>query len=234
MTGVNFSNIKLNNRIAYLLNTVSVVILLGCLITVIVRHFFTVDKIIINGELHHITPVQLSYVAHNRLHGTFFTLDISELKAEFAALPWVRHVSLKRHFPHTIEVSIEEYKAVARLGGDDLLAEDGEIFDGADNNPLLPTFYIATPDTAMVLAKYQQIQTVLAKHHDTVAKLWLLTPKITRFTTRNNLAITICDNDLTAKLGILNNYWDRIYALNPKLISVNLCYKNALAINSSK
>ena len=122
LASLSFANVKLKNRIAYLLNTLSVVILLFCSLNYIVKHWFTVDKIIIDGQLQHITPVQLSYVAHNRLHGTFFTLDIGELKAEFEALPWVRQVSLKRHFPHTVVVTIEEYKAVARIGEEDLLA----------------------------------------------------------------------------------------------------------------
>ena len=116
-----FDNIKRNNRLAYLINFLSVMILLFCGGLYTVKHWFTVEKIVITGNIEHVTPVQLSYIAHNKLHGTFFTLDIAELKDEFQALPWVRKVSLQRHFPHTIVVTLEEYNVIARIGDDALL-----------------------------------------------------------------------------------------------------------------
>lgn len=207
-------------------------ILLFCFGLYLVKHWFTVDKIIITGDIKHVTPVQLSYIAHNKLHGTFFTLDIAELKEEFQSLPWVRKVSLKRNFPHTIVVTIEEYKAIARIGDDALLSNDGQVFGAADDSLGLPTFYVEPSSSALALSKYQQIQTVLVQHNDSLVNLWLDSPKIARFVTAKNLTITICDEDLSAKLALLNRDWDKLYQLNPQLKSINFCYKNALAINS--
>lgn len=207
-------------------------ILLFCFGLYLVKHWFTVDKIIITGDIKHVTPVQLSYIAHNKLHGTFFTLDIAELKEEFQSLPWVRKVSLKRNFPHTIVVTIEEYKAIARIGDDALLSNDGQVFGAADDSLGLPTFYVEPSSSALALSKYQQIQTVLVQHNDSLVNLWLDSPKIARFVTSKNLTITICDEDLSAKLALLNRDWDKLYQLNPQLKSINFCYKNALAINS--
>lgn len=227
-----FDNIKRNNRLAYLVNFLSVMILLFCGGLYVVKHWFTVEKIVITGNIEHVTPVQLSYIAHNKLHGTFFTLDIAELKDEFQALPWVRKVSLQRHFPHTIVVTLEEYKVVARIGDDALLAESGEVFGGADDSLSLPTFYVEPSAAGVALTKYEQIQTVLLQHNDSMVKLWLDNPKIARFVTAKNLTVTICDENLSSKLALLNQDWDKLYQLNPNLNSINFCYKNALAINS--
>ncbi len=232
LTGLSFDNAKFNNRLAYLINSISVLILIFCGVHYIVKNWFTVNKIIIEGNIKHITPVQLSYIAHNKLHGTFFTLDISGLKAEFQEIPWVRQVSLKRHFPHTIVVKIQEYNALARIGDDDLLAENGEVFDGADDSVNLPIFYVEPERAGIALDKYKQIQGVLQKHNASLVKLWLNPPQLTRFVTNQNLMVTICDDDISHKLAILDQYWDKLYKLNPGLASVNFCYKNALAINS--
>lgn len=227
-----FDNIKRNNRIAYLINFFSVMILLFCFVLYTVQHWFTVNRIIITGDIKHVTPVQLSYIAHNKLHGTFFTLDIAELKDEFQSLPWVRKVSLKRNFPHTIVVTVEEYKAIARIGDDALLSDDGQVFGAADDSLGLPTFYVDHNNSALALSKYQQIQAILVQHNDSMVSLWLDNPKIARFVTAKNLTVTICDEDLTSKLSLLNRDWDKLYQLNPQLNSINFCYKNALAINS--
>ena len=230
--GASFNNVKFNNRLAYLINVVSVIIILFSCTHYAVRHWFMVNKIIITGDFLHITPVQLSYIAHNKLHGTFFTLDISGLKVEFLEIPWVRQVSLKRHFPHTIEVKLLEYKVLARVGEDALLAENGEVFDGAADDLTLPIFYVDIPHIGLALSKYSQIQLVLKKHSDSLLKLWVNSPRVTSFTTAKNLQVTICAENLSFKLAQLDQYLDKLYVLNPSLTSINLCYKNALAINS--
>ena len=227
-----FENAKFNNRLAYLINTLSVLILLLCGAAYAVQHWFTVDKIIIQGDIQHITPVQLSYIAKNKLHGTFFTLDIRGLKTEFQQIPWVRQVTLKRHFPHTIEVNLIEYKVLARIGDDALLAENGEVFEGADDNIALPIFYVDLDKTPLALAKFYQIEALLLKHDDHLQKLWISSPRVTSFQSAKNLRVTICEADLINKLAILDKYWNQLYHLNPGLNSVNLCYSNALAINS--
>lgn len=229
---LSLDNAKFNNRLAFLINFASVLILVFCLLHYIARNWFTVNRIIIEGDIYHVTPVQLTYIAQNRLHGTFFTLDIAGLKSAFQEIPWVRQVSVKRHFPHTIIVNVEEYKAIARIGDDDMLAENGDVFDGADNdNSSLPVFYVSSSRAALALEKYKQIQSILIRHDDSLSKLWLTSPLITQFTTKNNLQVEICSTDFNNSLIKIDKYWDKLYKINPKLNSINLCYKNAIAIN---
>ncbi len=229
---LSFDNAKFNNRLAYLINFLSVAILIFCGVVYTVRYWFVVHKITIEGQINHVTPVQLSYVAHNRLHGTMFTLDIAELKSEFEQLPWVKQVSVKRKFPSTIIVSLVEYKAIARINDDYLLAEDGEVFSGADANIELPVLYVDNSHADMAYAKYLEIEKILSAHGDHIDRLWFNNLPLVKFTTKNNLNITMCDSAATDKLQILNSQWDALHKLNPNLTSLNFCYKNAVAINS--
>lgn len=232
LTNLNFDNVKFNNRLAYLINFLSVLIFLFCGAQYIVKNWFTVDKIVIEGNLRHITINQLSYIAHNRLHGTFFTLNIGEMKSEFEKLPWVRKVSLERDFPHTVTVHLEERNAIARIGDSGFIADDGSVFNGADDSLNLPNFYVDMDYIPLALAHYRQIESFLAVHDDNVNSLWLTRSKITRFLTAKNLTVIICDGDLTNKLDFLGTNWDKIHKLNPNLKSINFCYKNAFAMNA--
>ncbi len=227
-----FNNAKINNRLFYLNMTLSVVILLFWIAFCVVHYLFIVNKIIIKGDLQHVTPVQLSYIAHNKLHGTFFTLDIEGLKSEFQELPWIRYVILQRSFPHTIIVNIQEYHAVARIGDEDLLADDGQIFDGADDDVSLPILHVDAGGAIDAYNKYLQVQQVMAKHDDKVTQVWIDNPRITKFATSKNLTVTICDQDIKNKLNLLDVYIDKLYAINNNLSSINMCYKDAVAINS--
>lgn len=213
-----------------MINFVSVILFLFCGAIYVVNNCFTVNKIIIQGNIQHITAVQLSYIAKNKLRGTLFTLDISGLKREFMEIPWVRQVSLNRQFPHTIIVTIDEYLAVARVDEDSLVTENGEVFSGADDDPNLPTFYITPDKIDLALSRYHQINQLLAKHNDHLIKLWGNFPQITKFSTGKNLKITICAENLSVKLAQLERYWSPLFTKFPHLNSIDLCYKNAMAI----
>lgn len=233
ITLLRLDNIQFNNRLAFLINTLGVVIIIFSLVFYAMHNMFRIKHIVIEGDIKHVTPIQLTYVANNKLHGTFFTLNIDDLKSQFEVLPWVKQVVLQRQFPNTIIVKITEHNAIAHIGEEDLLAEDGEVFDGADNGEL-PTLYVSVDKASLAYEKYQQIESVITKHNDTVTKLWMSDPRIIKFTTESNLSVTICDQDFTTKLLEIDTYWDKLHQINPQLTSMNLCYKNAVAINTAQ
>lgn len=234
ITILRLNNVQFNNRIAYLVNSLSILLLLISLAYYATHNWFKVKRIIIEGNMKHVTPVQLTYIANNKLHGTFFTLNIEELKEQFETLPWVKKVVLKREFPHTIIVHVDEYNAVARIGDEDLLADDGEVFDGADDNVNLPTLYVSSDKAEEAYGKYKEIESVIIKHNDRIVNLWMSDPRIITVATESNLKITFCDQDLSLKLNHLDVYWDRIHGVNPGVTSMNFCYKNAVAINATR
>ena len=64
-------------------------------------------------------------------HATIFTLDTSRIRSSLASLPFVRSVSVDRHFPNGLSVKVVEYKPLA-LGvsvghGSWLVARDGRV-----------------------------------------------------------------------------------------------------------
>lgn len=232
--GMWFSNTQLNNRWAFLINCSSGVIMFFAGIVFIINNWFTIDKILIEGDIKYITPVQLAYIAKNKLHGTFFTLNIAELKREFLSIPWVSKVAVKRIFPSTLVVNIDEHKVVARIGDDALIASNGQIFNGADNDPRLPVFQIRPDQVNLALTRFEQIQQTLLNHQQRIVNLRLNLSKLTVIETDKNLQITMCGKEINDKLIMLDRYLDKLYALNPQLTMINMCYKNALAINAGQ
>jgi cell division protein FtsQ len=68
------------------------------------------------------------------------------VRAAFEKLPWVRTVSVRRHFPWQLEVSLEEHVALAHWNGSKLVNTYGEVF-AAETKQMLPGF-IGQPDSA--------------------------------------------------------------------------------------
>ena len=93
-----------------------------------------------------IDTAQIEAVVRNELRGNFFTVDLESTRHAFEKLPWVRKVSVRRHFPWRLEVSLEEHVALAHWNGAELVNTHGEVF-AATTSQVLPKF-IGQPDSA--------------------------------------------------------------------------------------
>jgi cell division protein FtsQ len=107
--------------------------------------------------------LQLNQVVKNSVGGSFFTVDLEKTRSAFEQLPWVRKVSVRRHFPWGLEVTLEEHVAMARWNGVALVNTYGEVFSGQSKSDL-PEFN-GEPDTSkqmteLYLAMSRQLGTV--------------------------------------------------------------------------
>ena len=80
-------------------------------------------------------PVRVStelmeQVVREQVSGNFFTVDLESTRQAFEKLPWVRKVSVRRKFPWTLEVEVEEQVALASWNGKELVNTHGEVFAG--------------------------------------------------------------------------------------------------------
>lgn len=226
-------NAKFINRASYLIGFIAVFLLLFSCIFYIVENKFLVEHITVTGNINRVTKEQLVNVASGDLHGTMFTLNIDELQYEFKKIPWVKSVSVSRTFPDSITVNIIEYNAVAHYGNDgNFVAPDGKVFLGVITDPTLPTFYAPKANVPELLKVYNYSNDLFESHAVLISKLRYVSVGIIKVSFSNGLEATVCGPDFSDKLVILNKYWKNLYTINPGLNYVNMCYKDAVAINA--
>jgi cell division protein FtsQ len=107
---------------------------------------FAVRSVALVTPLERASLVEVQALAAPRMRGNFFDIDIGAAKAAVESVPWVRRASVRRVWPNTLEVSLEEHRAVAYWQGDEgdeqLVNEYGEVFDanlGEVGEATLPT-----------------------------------------------------------------------------------------------
>lgn len=93
---------------------------------------------------------QVQQLVKRTVGGSFFTVDLEQTRRSFEQLPWVRKVSVRRHFPWSLEVTLEEHVAMARWNGVALVNTYGEVFAG-QSDKVLPEFN-GEPDTSIQVA----------------------------------------------------------------------------------
>jgi cell division protein FtsQ len=120
---------------------------------------FPVARLEVAGKLQHTTPAQVQ-AALPRLSGNFFALDLADVRERVERLPWVRRVAVRRVWPATLEVAVEEHVALARWGDDALVNTHGERFMAKTAQPL-PLFTGPGGSAAEVTRRYRRFSEIV-------------------------------------------------------------------------
>ncbi|RFC32454.1 MAG: cell division protein FtsQ [Candidatus Nitrotoga sp. SPKER] len=123
-----------------------VLILYGALHYALHLPVFALRSVSISTAPHQVVPAHIEAMVRNELHGNFFTIDLEQTRRAFENIPWVRKVSMRRHFPWGLEINLEEHVALAHWNEAGLVSTHGEVFS-AETDTLLPKF-IGQPDSA--------------------------------------------------------------------------------------
>ena len=115
---------------------------------------FAWREVVVQNHLKRASAAHLEAVVREELAGTFFTMDLNRAQRALAQVPWVRNVSLRRQWPHRLEVEVEEHSPFARWNEGSLVNSLGEVFS-ADAKDELPQFEGPEGSAAEMLAQYR-------------------------------------------------------------------------------
>ncbi len=168
------------------------------------------------------------------LSGSSFWIDMVRAKHEIQGMPWVREVEMRRDFPSAVQITVSEYKPVARWVRDDfqagLVGEDGSVFQANYQGQLLE-----------LDGDIRELSNMLEQYRAFSSQLKPLRLKILRlqYTPRASWGM-ILDNGVELKLGTENvsgrlarfvEYWPRELAVNAENIEyVDMRYPKAFAV----
>lgn len=131
------ASLSINYRhINFLANVLAVLavsaLVLSALIWVMRLPYFVVQTVQIeevnNQPLVYVTPSTVSATIAGRLKGNFFTINLDESRALLETAPWVRRVQVKRVWPNTLQVKIEEHQPLAYWNESAMINTWGEPF----------------------------------------------------------------------------------------------------------
>jgi cell division protein FtsQ len=122
---------------------------------------FDIKGIAVSGDVNHNSALNLRANVAPRLTGTFFSIDLKQVRAAFEAVPWVRHAVVRREFHNRLKVVLQEHQAVAYWGTESelrLINKFGEVFEanvGEVDQDTLPRLNGPEGQGGEVLAMYR-------------------------------------------------------------------------------
>lgn len=167
-----FSDPRLTNFIANALALLAVLVMLGALIVWLVhRPYFAISTVYIEpahdgAELERVSTATVKATVATQIQGNFFTANLADTRALFETVPWVRHATIKRVWPDTLRVQLEEQQPLALWNENSMINTWGETFNANQgelpDNANLPQFY--GPDNAerLMVQRYAELAHLFA------------------------------------------------------------------------
>ncbi len=211
------------------------------------RPTFTLKTIRVDGtaetQLRRVNALTIRSTALPRIRGNFFTANLDTVRAAFESVPWVRKATVRREWPNTLLVTIEEHEPLGTWGEDGrLVSVKGDVFtanlDEAEEDGELPEFAGPEGSAPEVVLRYAELQ----KWFEPLG----LAPDAVQLSDRYAWKVRL-DNGVTVELGreqnpaTLQERVSRLVSVYPQLVarlqdrieSVDMRYPNGLALKAS-
>lgn len=157
-------DVRLMNLISGVIAAGVGVVLVASAVQWAARHpAFEIREIEIKGEVERSNVATIRANAGPGLAGNFFSLDLEAARAAFRSVPWVREAHVRRIWPNTLEVQLEEHHPAAiweSPEGDRLVNTHGEVFQanpGEVEDAAMPVLRGPEGSSASMLAAWQRL-----------------------------------------------------------------------------
>ena len=190
-----------------------------------------VRNIVVTGQLKRLQPDQLEAWAAPLVDGGFFSLDIEALRQGLLAQPWIREVSVRRVFPASLEIHVEEHVPVARWRAGGFVAAGGEWIDvpAGEAAGELPLLAGPAGEQATVLGVWRRTRELLAPLGLETAGVELSERRSWTLDLEDGARIRLGRDDLYGRLRRFAAAWDLVRA-GRRLASADLRYPNGFAV----
>lgn len=188
---------------------------------------------VIEGELRRLEKGLVNEALAPYLGREFATLPLQEVRSVLAAMPWIAGVELKRDWPDTLVLSLEEEEPVARWGGAVLINSAGDLFEprhrrGLDGLPLLEG---PRGTHGEVMARFTQFSGIVERAGLVSHSLRVSERGSWRLGLDNGVELVIGEHRLVERLQRFNALYERLLMRYlPDIERIDLRYQHGVAV----
>ncbi len=185
-----------------------------------------------DGRFKYITREQINSLVSNQVGGSFFTVDLDKISNTFENIPWVRAASVRRHWPHSLEVKLEEHVVLARRGSSELVNIYGEVF-AATTDKLLPEFTGPVESSYEVSKQYAVFRKLLQPLQKKITQLDFSPRRAWRIHMEDGVVLELGREHVETRLGLYVLAHDHIVSYFKEQITyVDLRYPDGFSVRA--
>lgn len=174
---------------------------------------------------------QINQLVRRTVGGSFFTINLEQTRRAFEQLPWVRKVSVRRHFPWGLEVTLEEHIPMARWNSVALVNTYGEVFSGV-SKMALPDFNGEPDSSRQIASMYSEMSQQLAVIQRSIRQINLSARYAWQLRLDNGMLMELGREQMQQRLArFVTVYPYSLATMTQKINHVDLRYRSGFAVN---
>jgi len=194
---------------------------------------FPLHVVEVKGDFRYLDKQHLQDAVATHVEGGFFTVDVNVIRTAAEQLPWVYKAAVKRVWPGTLRISIEEQQAIVRWGEQGYLNSNGEPFfpQAPGLVPALPSLAGPEGHELNVLRSYQRVVKTLAPLGIAVTRMALDERRAWHLQVGNGVLLELGRADTRERLQRFIRAYPTIFAARlEELKRVDLRYSNGFSV----
>jgi cell division protein FtsQ len=194
---------------------------------------FPIKEVTFVGQMERVDKSDLESVAGG-IRGSMLHTDLNDVKAAIKQVHWVRNAEVRRRFPSTLEVSIEEHRPFAKWKEGDseqslLVNNFGEVF-AADFDGPLPVLSGPDGSAKEVLARYDTFKLLLAPISQTPAAIVLSPRRAWQLRLGNGSTLELGRAEAVERLSRYVAAFASVPALQTANARIDMRYQSGMAL----
>jgi cell division protein FtsQ len=189
-------------------------------------------RLVVTGEFHQVSDARVRRVVLPYVQHGFFAVDLDGLRRELGGLPWVKSVEVRKRWPDRLEVSLVEYRPLARWGAQRMLSENGELFPAPKGVVArLPLFQGPDARAAEMIAFHSQARPLVLGSGLQVSEVDLSARGSWSLRLSDGTQVEVGRNDSQQRLQRFSRLLPRLTAHEPRRLErADLRYTNGFAL----
>ena len=189
-------------------------------------------QLVVTGEFRQVSDSRVRTAVLPLVQNGFFAVDLPQVRAALAKLDWVDRVEVRKRWPDRLEVSIREYKPIARWGVSRMLAENGKIFPAPKGHlSKLPVFDGPDDQAAELMAFHSQAKPLFLAHGLGIGVVRLSERGSWNLTLSDGTEIEVGRGDPELRLARFARMLPRLENADPRQLKrADLRYTNGFAL----
>ena len=194
---------------------------------------FPLHVVEVKGDFRYLDKQRLQDAVATHVEGGFFTVDVNAIRTAAEQLPWVYKAAVKRVWPATLRISIEEQQAIVRWGEQGYLNIYGEPFFPQASGLVQALPSLAGPEghELKVLENYQRVAKTLAPLGMQVTRMELDSRRAWHLQVGEGVLLELGRADTRERLQRFIRAYPTVFAARiEELKRVDLRYSNGFSV----
>ena len=201
---------------------------------------FVIDQLKIKGNFRYLEPTDIEDAVGAKALTNFFSIELVDIKRKVESLSWVRHADVRREWPNTLVVSIEEHIPVMRWKDTKWVTSTGKVIDLPDEIKLsnVISLYANESDSLLALStafrwkkKLLASELELQKLNLSASQAWTIV--LHHIVSDAQFDLLLGREDVEARLTRFQKLFDQQLSQSEiQLVRVDARYPDGLAVKS--